>query len=164
MATEADHIALANKNHDVLVHLLKDVERFPEWVAVAAFYKAVQIIEAVFVSKYGRCCHGHQKRLEALKARGHKDLHRHYRALWSASSVARYLVDTAAPVGRYAKFSDYLSPAEVKNLLIKKRLHGIECAAVGLLSDSGHKMLWRLPNDLWAKESQNDPTPGGDLT
>jgi hypothetical protein len=50
MATEADHIALANKNHDVLLHLLNDVERFPEWVAVAAFYKAVQIVEAVFVN------------------------------------------------------------------------------------------------------------------
>ena len=54
MATEADHIALANKNHEVLLYLLKDAARFPEWITVAAFYKAVQIVEAVFVHKYGR--------------------------------------------------------------------------------------------------------------
>ena len=62
MATEADHIALANKNHDVLLYLMKDVRRFPEWVSVAAFYKAVQIVEAVFVHRHGRCCHGHCRR------------------------------------------------------------------------------------------------------
>ena len=38
MASEADHIALANKNHDVLMHLLNGVDRFPEWVTIAAFY------------------------------------------------------------------------------------------------------------------------------
>jgi hypothetical protein len=146
MATEADHIALANKNHDVLIHLLKDVERFPEWVTVVAFYKAVQIIEAVFVHKYGRCCHGHQKRLEALKVRGYEILHKHYRALWSASSVARYLYDTD---GRgYSSFPDYLPPEKVVKLIVKRRLLGLECEAVGLLSDAGKTNLERIPHDL----------------
>jgi len=94
MARLVDHIALANKNHDALMHLLKDVDTFPEWVTVIAFYKAVQIIEAVFVHVQGRCCHGHQKRLAELKSKGYKALHSHYRALWSASCVARYLYDT----------------------------------------------------------------------
>lgn len=148
MATEADHIALANKNHDVLLHLLNDADRFPEWIAVVAFYKAVQIVEAVFVHKEGRCCHGHQRRLDALKTRGHKDLYKHYRALWAASSIARYLVDTDVPPKGYSSFSDYLSPEDVKNRLIKRRLHGVECAALGLLSEVGRTKLARLPDKL----------------
>jgi deoxyribodipyrimidine photolyase len=144
MATEADHIALANKNHAVLMHLLEDVEKFPEWVTVAAFYKALQIVEAVFVHKYGRSCHGHQRRLESLKARGHKDLHRHYRVLWGASCVARYLYDTTT--GKpYSCFTDYLSPDQVKEAIVKRRLFGLECCAVTLLSDKGRQELARLP-------------------
>jgi hypothetical protein len=144
MATEADHLALANKNHDLLLHLLQDAARFPEWVTVAAFYKAVQIVEAVFVHQHGRYCHGHQDRLDALKTRGYKVLHKHYRALWSASSVARYLYDSNARKG-YSCFSDYLSPDNVVRAIVKRRLHGVECEAVGLLSDEGHKNLKRLP-------------------
>jgi len=153
MATEADHIALANKNHDVLLYLLNEAERFPEWIAVTAFYKAVQIVEAVFVHKDGRCCHGHQKRLDALKTRGYKVLHRHYRALWSASSISRYLVDTEAPPGTYSKFADYMSAEEVVKRLVKKRLHGIECEAMSLLSDNARASLLRLPPTLWTDDS-----------
>lgn len=59
MPTEADHIALANKNHDVLQHLMQDPERFPEWIVTTAFYKAVQLVEAVFAN------HGHRQDREA---------------------------------------------------------------------------------------------------
>jgi hypothetical protein len=144
MATEADHIALANKNHDVLMHLVKDIDRFPEWVTVAAFYKAVQIIEAVFVHQHGRCCHGHQKRLDALKSRGYQVLHKHYRVLWGASSVARYLYDTTSDKS-YSSFASYLPPDRVYKAILKRRLVGIECEAVGLLSDKGRQALQRFP-------------------
>jgi hypothetical protein len=153
MATEADHIALANKNHDVLLHLLENAERFPEWIAVTAFYKAVQIIEAVFVHKDGRCCHGHQKRLDVLKGRGYQYLHKHYRALWSASSIARYLVDAGAAPGTYSKFSDYMSSDQVVALLVKKRLYGVECEAIGLLGEGTKGTLLRLPEKLWNSET-----------
>ena len=157
MATEMDHIALANKNHDVLLHLLDDAERFPEWITVAAFYKAVQIVEAVFVHKHGRCCHGHQRRLDALKARGYQVLYKHFRALWAASSIARYLVDTDKPPKAYSSFSDYLSAEDVKKRLIKKRLHGVECEAVSLLSDAGRAQLMRLPDVIPSEK----PSAGG---
>ncbi len=163
MATEADHIALANKNHDVLMHLLNDVERFPEWIAVAAFYKAVQIVEAVFVHKEGRCCHGHQKRLDALKTRGYKILHKHYRALWSASSISRYLVDTEAPPGNYSRFADYMSAKDVVERLVKKRLHGIECEALNLLSENAKANLLRLPDALWTKAPGAPESTGGSM-
>ncbi|MGD0900786.1 MAG: hypothetical protein ABR915_23380 [Thermoguttaceae bacterium] len=154
MASETDHIALANKNHDVLMHLLRDVERFPEWVTVVAFYKAVQIAEAVLVKQQGRSCHGHQHRLDSLKRCGHKALHNHYRVLWSASSIARYLVDTTkGPSGQFSSFSDFATPEHVKASLVGKRLRGVECEAVKFLSDAGRTQLLRLP------EASDNPPP-----
>jgi hypothetical protein len=147
MATEADHISLANKNHDALLHLLPSVEQFPEWVTVIAFYKAVQIVEAVFEHRYGRCCHGHQRRLDALKSRGHKELHRHYRVLWGASSVARYLYNTTTDES-YTSFASYLSADQIRTAILKRRLAGIECEAVGLLSEDCRKQLKRLSDVL----------------
>lgn len=142
MATEADHIALANKNHAVLVHLLEDVEKFPEWVAVTAFYKALQIVEAVFVHKHGRSCHGHPERLNALKRRGYEEEHKHFRVLWAASSVARYLHDAGS--GRsYCSFTDYMAPDRVRKF-VQKRLGGVECNAVRHLSDEGRDALERF--------------------
>jgi hypothetical protein len=147
MATEADHIALANKNHEVLIYLLNEIDRFPEWVTVVAFYKAVQILEAVFVHRHGLCCHGHQKRLDALKSRGYQVLHKHYRALWSASSVARYLFDSNSNIG-YKSFSDYISSDKLKTRILKKRLYGFECEALGLLSATCQANLLRIPDNL----------------
>lgn len=142
MATEADHIALANKNHAVLVHLLEDAEQFPEWVAVTAFYKALQIVEAMFVRKYGRSCHGHSARLDNLKKRGHKEEHKHFRVLWAVSSVARYLHD--ADSGKsYSSFTDFMPPDRVRKF-VKTRLGGVECNAVQHLSDNGRNTLKRF--------------------
>ncbi len=142
MATEADHIALANKNHAVLLHLLEDVETFPEWVAVTAFYKALQIVEAMFVCQHGRSCHGHSARLDALKRRGYKEEHKHFRVLWAASSVARYLHDADSDKS-YCSFADYMPPDRVRKF-VKTRLGGVECNAVQHLSDEGRKALQRF--------------------
>lgn len=147
MAKEADHIALANKNHEVLFHLLADVDRFPEWVTVAAFYKGLQIVEAAFVRSHGRSCHGHRERLDALKARGYRMLHRHYRALWAASSVARYLCDVTQETA-YTSFTDYLPAERVKKAVVKRRLYGLECEAIRLLSEEARAQLARIPDDL----------------
>ena len=144
MASEADHLALANKNHDVLMHLMDDVDRFPEWITVLAFYKAVQVVEAVFDHKHGGGCHGHPARLDALKRRGYQSLFRHYRLLWAASSVARYLYDTVEQTP-YKSFTDYRTPEQVARNLVNRRLRAIEDEAVGLLSESGRKQLHRLP-------------------
>jgi hypothetical protein len=144
VATEMDHIALANRNHDVLQHLLQDVESFPEWVTIVAFYKAVQIVDAVLVRNRGRCGHGHHERLESLKAGGHKQLHKHYRALWGASCVARYLYDSDSRKA-YSSFTDYLAPQQVEKVIVKRRLAGVECEAVSLLSEEAKRGLKRLP-------------------
>src|SRR5437870_4728789 len=94
MASKADHIALANKNHDVLLHLMARPVDFPEWITTTAFYKAVQIVEAVFANAKLRPSSNHTDRLNRLK-RNPKfaNLFPHYRALLSASCIARYLRD-----------------------------------------------------------------------
>lgn len=45
MATELEHIELANRNHEALRVLLAADDDHPEWVATIAFYKALQILE-----------------------------------------------------------------------------------------------------------------------
>jgi len=147
MPKETDHISLANKNHDAMMRLGQDLDRFSEWVAVTAFYKALQIIEAMFVNQHGRCCFGHHQRLEKLKKGGYKELYKHFRALWSAASIARYLYDSETRQG-YSSFADYLSAEKVKSILLKRRLHAVECNAVSLLSERGRELLVRLPADF----------------
>lgn len=113
MAAVKDHIALANKNHEALLYLLREPGQFPEWITTVAFYKAVQLVEAVFREQLGRNCHTHKDRLRALKQPKFKDIFRHYRPLWAASCVARYLHDNDSGAA-YSTFSDYISPEKVE--------------------------------------------------
>ncbi len=96
----------------------------------------------MFVREHGRSCHGHSARLDALKTRGYKEEHKHFRVLWAASSVARYLHD--ADSGKpYCSFADYMAPDRVRKF-VQKRLGGVECNAVRHLSDKGKDALERL--------------------
>lgn len=146
MATEADHIRLANKNHETLDYLLRAPEQHPEWITTVAFYKALQIVEAVFVHTDGRGCHSHRPRLEKLKRPKYAALHKHYRTLWNASSIARYLQDQGSNKS-YSQFSDYLTPEQVVNKMVRKRLRSIEQIAVSMISDNARSDLVRVPED-----------------
>ncbi len=116
MATETSHITLANRNHDTLCVLLGATDEHPEWVATIAFYKALQIVEAVFATAgYGHG-HGHSKRLEILQNRknGFNAFCKHYEALLEASEVARYL-GARNLSGGYSSFSDYMTMSDVRS-------------------------------------------------
>lgn len=141
------HVALANKNHAALMYLLERDGEFSEWVTVVAFYKAVHLVDAALVNKLGRSGHGHADRLDRVKRLGDEHLHKHFRILWSASSIARYLFDGTGESEKkeYSSFSDYLPPDDVKKKIVDKRLYGVEYCAVGLLSDAGKDTLVRLP-------------------
>ena len=150
MATQADHIALANKNHDVLAHLLEDHERFPEWITTVAFYKAVQIVEAVFVSQTGRGCNDHGRRLRRLELPPYNTtrIFHHHRALWSASTVARYLCDQESHAS-YSTFTDFIPASEVVDKMIRKRLLKLEQIAIPFLGESVRSTLRQIdPNAL----------------
>lgn len=142
MATEADHIALANKNHEALTRLAENPELFPEWITTVAFYKALQIVEAVFANQRIKSCANHTDRLDSIKVRL-PEIAKHYRPLWAASTVARYLYDNDQKTP-YSKFTDYLPSEKVISKIVEKRLRPIEQLAVGRLSDGAKEALQRI--------------------
>ena len=124
MATEADHIACANRTQKTIAHLLQDISVHSPWIAVAAFYKAIHIVEAVFAcdSKVQHTSN-HDERDNCLKSqRRYEKIFRHYSRLKRASLNARYLTDCSA-------FDDFISPQEVIDKLLKDDLHQIEQSA-----------------------------------
>ncbi len=146
MASELDHVALANKNHDCLLHLASNPAAFPEWVTTIAFYKAVHVVEAVFANLLGMHSTSHDNRQYRLKTdpklkSGFVD----YQALMTASRIARYL--EASSGGRhntYRAFSDSISPSDVMSQLVYKRLHRVEQFMLPFLSDDGRARLKKI--------------------
>ena len=141
MPTESDHIALANRNHDALKHLLSDPEKYSEWIATTAFYKAVQVVEAAF-SHEGKKSHDHRSRNNRLKI-DYPDVWKHYRILWQASCIARYLHDNCNNTP-FTNFSSYVEPEKIEKRLIQKRLKPVEELIVSKLSDDGKSSLSRI--------------------
>jgi hypothetical protein len=146
MAAELDHIALANKNHRALERLMENQSDFPEWIATVAFYKALQLVEAAFSHHAtSRNCTNHPARLAALKLDPFKPLFKHYRALYSASTVARYLHDNTSDRS-YSKFADFLPAENVVPKLVYGRLRPIEQNIIQFLSVEATTELKRLPS------------------
>lgn len=158
MASEADHISLANKNHDALVHLLQAGGGIvhAEWICVIAFYKAVHVAEAVFANQLNQHSNCHDDRLDRLKMARFSELFKAFRPLYCASMVARYLVDSGQmkvdpafkKVQKYSCFTDYMPAADVQEKLLKKRLKVLEDHAVSLLSADAATRLKRIGNEL----------------
>lgn len=125
MASDLDHVALANRNHEALEHLLEQPGRFPEWITTIAFYKALQMVEASFAHTQTGRTSTHGDRLDRLKReKRYQHIFKHYRPLWEASMVARYLSDLS---GRdYRSFTDYMKPEVVVAQIVRHRLRQIE--------------------------------------
>lgn len=168
MASEIDHINLANKNHDTLAYLVQQADKHSEWVATVAFYKAVQVVEAVFASHLKTHSHGHDSRIADLKRPAYSELFKAYRPLYVASLIARYLEDSASAkldgkkpnTKSYRCFADYLSSDEVIKRLLGKRLKTLEALSVEFLSKNGKKALKRVVHFLESEES-TEPHEGG---
>lgn len=141
MARESDHIRLANRNHDALLHLIGDSMRSPEWITTIAFYKAIHVVEAVFAVHNWHST-SHDKREMALKANPYKGIWNNYSHLLSASKVARYLADSRGD--GYSQFSDLFSAAQVKKKLVAKRLYGVEQNAMAFLSAASRSQLKQI--------------------
>ncbi len=133
MASEFDHIRLANRNHDFLLDVLRD-GRFPDWAATVAFYKAVQIAEAVLAADLRIDSTSHTHRENSLKVGKYKPIFKDYTHLITASRIARYL--ECSETGRFREFSDYMDIEAVKQL-VRKRLYGVEQHAIEFLTDHG---------------------------
>ena len=134
MASEADHLLLANRNHATLAVLLPNAEDHPEWVTTIAFYKAVQIFEAVFAKQNIDASTSHRARAHTIKRKlKNEHLFKQYNALLTASKIARYLSDSESNLS-YKKFSDFMPPSSIIERVIKKRLIPIEQQCKALLS------------------------------
>ena len=126
MPNERSHLSLANHNQDLLDKLILDIERFPDWAATVAFYKALHVVEAAFACE-NPVRHGsdHLARERILKNdRRYEVIYRHYRPLYAASMVARYMEDNQT------SFTNYMSAHDVIAKLLKHRLHEVEKSAL----------------------------------
>lgn len=134
MPSDSEHLAVAARNQELINHLLPDIHRFGEWITVVAFYRALHIVEAVFFcdhpAKHGR---NHETREDMLKrTKRYQQIYKHYRTLWAASTIARYLEDHSTGT-TYASFNDYMSPADVQGLILNHYLKQVEKSAAKFL-------------------------------
>lgn len=87
MATESDHLKQAEHNQAFLSTI--DPNRFPDWVATAAFYKAVHLVEGLFAHEHRPPGGSHTRRNNILK-RDYQELWKEYRPLYAFSRMGRY--------------------------------------------------------------------------
>lgn len=150
MSTEQEHLALANRNQGTLDYLLLDAAKCSEWIAVVAFYKSLHVAQAIFASEKP-VVHttSHIKTLDRLKRRRrYQLLYPHYRSLWTAALVARYLAadsQTGSP-GVYACFEDYLPAGDIRTALLDACLCPFERLAVQLLGQSAATLIRHPPS------------------
>ncbi len=142
MASELDHINLANRNHDALRVIVGADPPHPEWMAVVGFYKALQIIEACFANLGIGHGFGHKKRLDIMAFdRRFDPIFKHYKMLLEASEIARYLGSSSAGAAAYRCFDDYMDSSQVKAKLLGERLKKVEIHCRSLLSDAAKATL-----------------------
>ncbi len=109
-----------------------------------AFYKAVHIVEAVFQKEGLNASTGHSERLRTLKRdRRFTKMHEHFRPLWQASTIARYLSNETG--NDYRRFTDYMSAQDAENKMVRHRLHQLEESALGFLGPVGSEFERAIP-------------------
>ena len=115
MASETEHIELANSNQKLIDHLIRE-NSFHDWLATVAFYKAIHVVEAVFANNLHYHSHSHADREDRLKRTArYKAIFTNYSHLLTESRTFRYLLH---PTNR-------LTIETVKSKLIYKRLYAV---------------------------------------
>lgn len=142
MASFNSHVNIVRKNHILLqATLIPKIELHPDWTAVVAFYSALHMVEAAFYY-----CHPqqhfdlHTKRNEELKRTEYSHIWKHYRPLYSASRLARYL-DPGPHGGDCAVFN--IPPRKVKERLIDFELRQIQFHTQELIRKSAGGFSFR---------------------
>jgi hypothetical protein len=109
MGTPAEHQSKADHNLAFLKTISDD---YPDWMATAAFYVAVQLIEKLLAERGVHSADHHQRKQAVRKE--FPTIQKAYNALYNASLVARYDQPSQA-----------LPVADVRKILIDKHLHHI---------------------------------------
>jgi len=134
MASEKDHIALANTNQQLIDHLIEE-NAFHDWLTTVAFYKAIHVVEAVFATHLGCHSSSHADREDRLnRVTLFRGIAKNYSHLLNESRNFRYLL---APPGR-------LTMEQVKSQLVYRRLHAVEQQSLHFLSATGKANLVKI--------------------
>ena len=142
MAASQNHIALANKNQNALEFVAQGSH--DEWVATIAFYKAIHVVEAACRNLGSRHCHSHKTRLELMQVKKElKPIYKHFRVLYQASCIARYLYDHDSKTD-YTSFGDYIPSGEAYEKLIVGRLKNVEDGLLQHLAENDRTSLARV--------------------
>ena len=134
MPNVTDHLRLAKRLLRTISYLSKENDQHSEWIAVTAFYRALHLSEAVLLTNRIDHDRTHVGRDQALKrTRSTENIWKHYRPLWQASCIARYL---AFHDDEYVDFSSFMDPAKVISELIEYRLRELEKSVAKQLGTS----------------------------
>jgi hypothetical protein len=118
MPNSQQHRDKANHNRAFLNTI--DVQQYPDWAAVVAFYTAVHLVERLRTRmslQYGQHSTDHQDRLGFVQGH-HRPIHTPYFHLYNAGFIARY--ETVH------SFNTKFSAADVQTVLIDQHLVAIE--------------------------------------
>jgi len=134
MATEADHISLANSNQLLIDHLI-EVNDFPDWLTTVSFYKAVHVVEAVFANDLHYHSSSHTNREDRMKRTAKfESIFKNYSHLLTESRTFRYALP---PRQRW-------TVELVKSRLIYKKLYAVEQQSLQFLSQQAAEELSKV--------------------
>jgi hypothetical protein len=113
MPSSAEHRQKAERNAALARSL--DVAAYPEWVAVAAFYAAVHLVERL--AACGNLHHQNHPDRSWYVQRHHRAIYPAYQALFDAGHAARYAT--------LNQFNRAYTPAAVRDVLVGTHLDAI---------------------------------------
>lgn len=116
MPSASQHRSKAERNREFLATIA--VEDYPEWVAVAAFYTAVHLVEQYRAAVGDGDSTSHEDRLDYVQHRLPNDIHAAYHVLQNVSMLARYQST--------ADFFNQFQPDDVETKIVNGRLALIE--------------------------------------
>lgn len=126
------HLAMARRNQEVIQQFLGGGNRHPEWLAVVAFYKALHVVDAVLFAdnpvRHGGSHHNRERILKTTPR--YQEIFTHYRPLYAASLVGRYLEFDHS---QFTCFADYMAPDFVVGTLLNQHLRQVEKLAENII-------------------------------
>jgi hypothetical protein len=135
MPTVNAHRLAAKSNQQVIDYLLPQIAVHSEWIAIAAFYKALHVIEVLFHEdrqspRKGGCVDHDDRTAALMSSNRYKHIFINFDAMKKASTVARYLEVRGHA---YSSFSAYMAPQVVESKILKHYLVQVESSITGLL-------------------------------
>jgi hypothetical protein len=109
MGTAAEHQTKARHNSAFLSSIS---DEYPDWLATAAFYVAVQLIEQLLAKRNLHSADHHQRNTRVRS--DFQAIHKSYKALYNASLI-----------GQYDPLQDALPIDQVRNVLISRHLEAV---------------------------------------